>query len=398
MLARQFSPWFEIRFADDEAYSSFIQLEGFKTFKCLSFDAGEVLECVKRFDFSWLEKQSLEAIFNDQVAVIALLKPVAVFGDTSPTLKMASEKTGVTYISLMNGYMSKYYSFVRQIPERHPAYKFAKALPPGVLNFITGTGEAFTFYKLHRPFAQIRKQHQLRKQIFYLDELEGDINLVCDLQDMFPMKPMPRHYVPIAPLFYDSAAGYTNLAEKIDRGKRTIYVSMGSTGDWQNVAFLNNDHFSRYNIIAAGDKETVLNAAHIISTGFVNVHELFPVTDLVICHGGNGTIYQCLAYGIPVLCATSHFEQQWNVDGLVRCKAGESINGITTLDDYISVVEKWMLVRETAPLLFLKKRIFDELRVLPATIREISIELLHNSRSRKEAAGDSLTRFPENAY
>lgn len=117
---------------------------------------------------------------------------------------------------------------------------------------------------------------------------------------------------------------------------------MGSTGDWNKVSFLNHPSFQKYNVIAAGDVENALHAAHIIKTAFAHTQELFPFTDLVICHGGNGTIYQSLACGIPVLCKTNHFEQEWNVDALERSKMGKSLDDLIHVHEYVNLVAEWI--------------------------------------------------------
>ncbi len=122
--------------------------------------------------------------------------------------------------------------------------------------------------------------------------------------------------------------------------KKTIYVSMGSSGNWEDVAFLNINYYSRYNIIAAGNSEGKLWAPHITCVNFVNADDVFPAVDLVICHGGNGTIYQALAHGIPLLCMTAHFEQEWNVTAIQNAGLALSIDD-TDPADLPAIIETW---------------------------------------------------------
>ncbi len=341
-LVKPLKDKFDIRFAHSGLYQSFINEAGFETFSSLAINPGEVMECSKRFDFSWINQGNLEPVFLDQVKVIRELEPYAVLGDTSPTLKMASEKTGIKYISLMNGYMSKHYAFVRKISRSHPAYKYSKKLPAKVFDTITGIAEAIAFRYVHRPFRHLRRKYKLSAYRSYLDELEGDMNLICDLPDLFPQKELPSNYKIITPLFHLPKSSSTALVDKLDLNKKTIFVSMGSTGDWKKVEFLNDPYFRNYNVITASDKEMVLKSPNIIKEVFVNVADLFPFTDLVVCHGGNGTIYQALHYGIPVLCKTTIFEQEWNVFGVQRTDLGYSIDDVKDIEDYISVIEYWV--------------------------------------------------------
>lgn len=379
MLARHFSSCFEIRFAHSERYADFITQEGYQTFYCKSFDAQEVMTGAKNFDFSWINEEALTTVYLDQVRNIKIFQPFAVLGDTSLTLKMAAEKTGITYISLMNGYMSKYYAFSRKISRTHPFYKYVNLLSGQVLDLVTEKGEALAFYKLHRPFKKIRLEYNLLKKISYLDELEGDINLICDLPVMFPQNPLSANYTLIAPLYYDTEIIYSQIKSRLDKNKKTIFVTMGSTGDWEKVTFLNNPWFAKYNIVTAGDSAFILNADHIINTAFINIHEIFNVTDLVICQGGNGSIYQSLLYGIPLLCKTNNFEQEWNVEALIRLNAGASLDGIETPGDCINLVESWIEKKNFNLKELLQTQIKMQSGNLATVIRKIATGLLQST-------------------
>lgn len=347
MLARHLKAGFTVLFLRHEHYGSFIEQEGFGTFECASDDAEVIMEYIQKFDFSWLNEKALEPVFANQVRIIEQLQPVAVLGDNCPTLKMAAEKTGVTYISLLNGYMSKYYAHTRALSQTHPAKALLAPLPETLVNMMTTAGESVEFYRVHKAFRQIRRQHGLQRKLYYPEELEGDWNLLCDLTELFPQKKLPAHYQVIAPLFYRSDGKVTGIAKQLDQSKKTIVVSMGSSGDWNKLVFLNDPYFAKFNIITAADKNKVLCAKHIISTSFINADEVFPYTNLVISHGGNGTIYQSLYYGIPVLCKTAHFEQEWNAGAVEKAGAGKSLDAISSLTDYISVIEAWISQKNT---------------------------------------------------
>ncbi|MDQ3842876.1 MAG: hypothetical protein M3342_02510, partial [Bacteroidota bacterium] len=104
-----------------------------------------------------------------------------------------------------------------------------------------------------------------------------------------------------------------------------------------------------------------------VSLPFVPADAILPLTDLVICHGGNGTLYQALAYGIPLLCKTSHVEQEWNVQALERKGLGESLDRISTPIQYQKAVERWIDKKDSAPFLAIKENcrsaisMFDEI-------------------------------------
>lgn len=376
-LAQHLRGYFEVLFAHSARYAAFVKEAGFRTFPCLSLDAATVMECAKKFNFSWLQEKNLEPVFADQVRAIQAVQPVAVLGDNAPTLKMAAEKTGVTYISLFNGYMSKYYARVRKLSRTNPAYKLLKKLPEEILEFMTRQGEALAFREVHHAFRKLRRQYGLSRQHIYLDELEGDLNLICDLPELFPQKEVPRHYRIIAPLFYNTPNPKAAIANRLDPHRKTIFVSMGSTGDWEQVAFLNHPYFTRYNMVTAGDAECIIQGPTVIRAPFVNIHEFFSATDLVICHGGNGTIYQALLYGIPVLCKTVHFEQEWNADALEKAGLGQSLDGLEDLDSFIEVIDGWIEKEKGNALCRYQQAIRKETEGLDRAVRDIAGTLLY---------------------
>jgi UDP-N-acetylglucosamine:LPS N-acetylglucosamine transferase len=133
---------------------------------------------------------------------------------------------------------------------------------------------------------------------------------------------------------------------------------MGSTGDWNKVSFLNGQEYEKYNIITAGDIAGVLKGKHIFSYPFINSASLFNYIDLVICHGGNGTTYQALSHGIPLLCKTSHLEQEYNLDGIERLQLGASLDD-AKWEECAPIIEHWIQQKNNNQLAFIRDRITE---------------------------------------
>jgi UDP-N-acetylglucosamine:LPS N-acetylglucosamine transferase len=151
-------------------------------------------------------------------------------------------------------------------------------------------------------------------------------------------------------LLFDARNNSTGIPLKLDKDKKTLFVSMGSTGDWNNVAFLNDPFFTKFNIVTAGDTLNVVSAPNVIAASFINIRDVFPHADLVLCHGGNGTIYQALSYGLPILCKTSHFEQEWNVQAIERLKLGRCLDNVKDMQEYRLIFDEWMQKKKSVEL------------------------------------------------
>jgi UDP:flavonoid glycosyltransferase YjiC (YdhE family) len=387
MLCRHLKNYFDIRIAYHSSFIAFVEEEELGTFECHAIDSRDAVEAVKEFDFSWMNEKVLKQACIEQINIITELRPVAVLGDYSLTLKMAAEATSVLYISVLNGYMSKHYAGYRKISRTHPAYPLLKKVPSSIAVMLTRRGEASAFRQLHKPFKTIRKELKLQPQKAYLDEHEGDITLVCDLEDLFPQKDLPSNYHVIAPLFYESSASRNGVADKIDKTKKTILASMGSTGDWQKLSFLNDPFYEKFNVIATADHENVLHAKHVIHLPFINIRDFYPFTDVIICHGGNGTIYQALLYQIPILCKSSHCEQEWNIQALEEKQLGKSLDEITDPDDYKRIVEEWIPKKANPHYQLYGEKINKEVSRLPELIKTIAETILQ----RQPAIPGNLT-------
>jgi len=315
---------YKILFLQSSNYDKQVKERGYDVFSCRQFEADYVMECARKFDFSWLNAIDLERITLDQVSAIKKYNATIIIGDVAPTLKMAAEITSVRYVSLINGYMSKYYAHTRSLSKNHTAYKFLKILPSLALNGITDLAEKIMMRQVHAPFKLIRKKYALTLVRDYLSEIEGDENIICDYEHLFPQKQLPDTYKFIGPLIYEPDQQESLWLSLITDENPVICVCMGSTGDWDKLAFLNDSYYSRYTIITAGDKDKILNAPHVISRDFVNLNKVLKKADLMICHGGNGTIYNGIVNGVFMLCLPSHFEQEWNISAIQRNGYGKS--------------------------------------------------------------------------
>ncbi len=318
---------YNVLFLNSEAHNKFVKQHEYKTFPCKHLDAEYAIECAKDFDFSWINQTALERTMLSQISAISAFKADVVIGDMTLSLNMAAECTGVKYFSLMNGYMTKYYTLTRKCSRSHKAYDILKKMPESLADELTDFGEKLAFKRVHRPFAKIREKHNLKKMNNYLDEIEGDYNLICDLPQLFPQKSLPSNYSYTGPLIYNHFQNNGPWLNKIDEQlKPIIFVCMGSTGEWSKLKFLNNLYFKKYTIITAGDSKKILSGSHIISRAFAHISKVLKKASLMICHGGNGTIYHGIFNNVYMLCLSSHFEQEWNILALEEHGYGKSAN------------------------------------------------------------------------
>jgi UDP:flavonoid glycosyltransferase YjiC (YdhE family) len=327
VLADQYDPkHYRVLFLSSTTYNTFVYEKGYETFEAAQFNVEEVMKCTANFSFTWLKKASLLSVFKAQVAAIQAYQPQIVIGDMAPTLKMAAAYCNVQYISLLNGYLTKYDAGHRALPQQHPLQYLLKFLPKTTQQKLTKIGEQYVFRHIHHPFNEIRKAYGLNSADSYLDEMEGDITYICDLPALFPQLDKPKHVKFIGPLVYQHHTLSDNFMAQIPTDKPVICVTMGSTGNWEDLRFLNDPYFRKYLIVTVADQHNIIKGPHVVAKNFINLQQLLAKADLLICHGGNGTVYQGVLANVFMLFVTNHFEQEWNATALQANNYGKTAN------------------------------------------------------------------------
>ncbi len=292
---------------------------GEQLFPCEHFDEAEMLECTNRFDFSWLNIQAIERVYLSQVEAIKTFKPDLVVSDSAQTAKMACETTGVPHVSIVNGYLTKFYALTRRLPETHPAWKHQQRVPPKYFDPIIKLVEKLSMHSVHAPFRALRKKYKLPSTATYLDEFEGDKTAICDDEEVFPQCALPSTHRFIGPAFFKDGSDAESL---VCDGRPLVLASMGSSGNWGNLHILRDSAFECFKVVAVGRGADIFRNTHVEVKSFISPSNL-SAASAIICHGGNGTLYQAVYSGVPVLAQATSFEQQWNVErfrelGIVR--------------------------------------------------------------------------------
>ncbi len=356
-LCKKLSDQFEISFAYSSKYDKFIRSSGFETFEASNFNSEEITAAASSFDFSWLNLGAIEAVLRSQIKAIEDLKPSLVLGDAAFTLKMAAERTDVPFVSLLNGYMTKYCRVTRKVSPSHPGYPYSKTMPKRVFERLTRVIEHAMLEKVHAPFRKARKKLNLSKLNYLLEELEGDYNLICDLPIFFPQKSLPENYEFVGPLFYKGYEEEKEVRNFLGDNPIRILVSLGSTGNWKKLNLLLDPVFSDTRIVITGNSCSNLQASNIMSTSFLNHTKIIDKVDIVICHGGNGTVYQALANGIPLILFSGNFEQEWNIQRIIEMQLGTRLEESFDAAKVRETVNTWIGKKSRDPFLKVQQEI-----------------------------------------
>ena len=129
----------------------------------------------------------------------------------------------------------------------------------------------------------------------------------------------------VGPILFDFPAPLPEWFDELEDGTPNVYVTMGSTGRFDSFLRKSFAQFAampyRFVVTTAGQiaEDTMRNApANFRFTKYAPGARILPHCAAMIFHGGNGSMYQALAAGVPMLSIPTHYEQEMNTKIAVR--------------------------------------------------------------------------------
>ena len=108
----------------------------------------------------------------------------------------------------------------------------------------------------------------------------------------------------------------------------TAYVSMGSTGDANNMRrILVSLRDAGWQVMTTVGRHGG-SSAGVFTTPFARGSTLLRQSDVMICHGGSGTVYQAVSQGVPIIGVATFHDQEINLERV------EALNWGVALDPF----------------------------------------------------------------
>jgi len=314
----------EVIFACGERYRRILEHERFECRDVLTESPEKALVRVREGRRFADDDQVLAAYVQDECRVIREVRPDAVLGDLRPTLGISTELLQLPYITIIHGCLTKYYAAPHPPPETIPITRW---LGRRAAAWIVPRLQRLALRRMAAPFRRYRREHGLDGVASMLDVLESPVlNLIADVPEFAPTRHLPGHFRYVGPLTWNPPLGPPPWLKRLPERKRKVYVTLGSTGRGRGAieAILRALGSMDLEVMVVGDCVSVdpgalarFHWAPLAPGGLLARH-----ADLVICHGGNGTIYQALSAGRPVLCLPTFVEQEYHADRVVALGAG----------------------------------------------------------------------------
>lgn len=298
--------------------SHFIEEEGFPTLPFYQIRPDDLFGRIRDGKIKFVTDDELDKMIQSDREVYREVKPDLVLADGRFSSMISAGIEKIPHAAIVN-VSSTEYRALPYVPffDWLPA-EFARRLHP--LNLWL---EMQLFDNLASAFKKWSKKHRLRRPVTATNCLCGnDLTLMADIEDYFPTRNLPSHYHYVGPLTWQKGVALPSWWPPQTSGKKLLYITMGTTwmgGSFENLYSLIRDQGWAAIITTGGQikdaegKGLKSIPGEIYLEEFIAGEEVMKVCDLVVCHGGNGTIYQALEQGRPIIGIPTIPDQEFNM-------------------------------------------------------------------------------------
>jgi len=307
----------EVRFAASGRHSRWIDQAGFARDEIFTRRHEDLIGVLRRGS-SAFDSATLREYVRCEMDVLKRLKPDAVVGDFRPSLSISAKVCGTPYVSLTNVVWTRYAAFQLDPPR---SWWATRILGPWMLKKCRALVERRVFSWYARPFNAVRKEHGLPPQDDVRDCMcSEDLTLLPDLDLLFPTKDLPPHFRNVGPIFWEPDIPKPAWWDRFRRmrGMKKVYVTMGSTGPADQIRAITQFLLQRPDVVVvcttSPEKACPLQEEErCFLHPYLPGREVCAASDLVVCHAGNGTIYQALSQGKPLVGLAEFHDQEFNM-------------------------------------------------------------------------------------
>ena len=175
----------------------------------------------------------------------------------------------------------------------------------------------------------VRKQFGCSKKLNFLELLEGDLNLIVDVPSYGPVNLTPQKDNYVGSLTWSPKIPPPPWFVDLKPNKTTLYFTVGSTGDLEHVRHLlaefSDDQYQCL-VTTGGIGELNTSQKNVFVAPMAPGELLLQKSSIIVCHGGNGTIYQALTQGVPIVGIPTMHDQEFNMQRVEDLGAGKAIS------------------------------------------------------------------------
>lgn len=291
---------YNLIFSGDSKYLQIVERAGFEVRYLPDFNLQRMITLIGKDPREIHQAEVAQEWVEAELDLLEEIKPLGVIDDFRITAGISTEIMNMPRFSILNGHVTPY-AVTTLLDD---------SLPGPLSAFGFGTEEAYN---------QVRQGYGLEPVNHPLELVTGNLVMICDIPEYCPMKPdMPDHYHFIGPLTWSNQLPTPPWVNSLDPNRPKVYVTMGSTGLKEIFqaaieAFRGTEYqvmMTLGNIVQVEDLQPLPD--NFYWSQLVDGYALASLADVVFCHAGNGTSYQALQAGTPLVTLPLARDQHWN--------------------------------------------------------------------------------------
>ncbi|WP_432821231.1 glycosyltransferase [Trichloromonas sp.] len=328
----------QIVFAGDSPKDHFIKSEGFEVLPAYQVGPNILFERIRKGELKFVHDDELAAMIASDRQLFEQVKPDLVLSDGRFSAPISTGIDNLKQVAIVNVSSTEYRAL--------PYIPFFEWLPKNLINRETPLWksldrlnlalEMLVFDNASAIFKKLSRQLSLPHKVTATNCLAGkDLTLLADIEEYFPARNLPASYHYIGPLTWESPLPQPAWWPPPKNRQLLAYFTMGTT--WMGGSFADLYAMIRKHGInaiistggqAKGTRPNELKTidGEIYVEDYVNGDLIMRECDVVVCHGGNGTIYQALQNGKPIVGIPTIPDQEFNMRRVVTLGAGEKLS------------------------------------------------------------------------
>ena len=259
------------------------------------------------------DRRSFDACIDEDLALLARIRPAAVVGDFRLSLSVSARLAGIPYINVTNAYWSPYAR-----PSWHvPGLPWTRFVPAAIGDLAFHAARPLAFRMHARAMEASRRARGLRGlgNDLLCNYTDGDVTLYADPPELVPLFEQPATHRFLGPVTWSPPIAMPAWWDDLDTRNGVIYVTLGSSGSAARLpAVLAALARLGLPVVAAtaGAPLPTHLPSNVRVAPYLPGDEVAARSRLVVCNGGSPTSHQALLQGVPVLALPSNLDQFLN--------------------------------------------------------------------------------------
>lgn len=313
---------YDVIFATGERYAHLIQERNIAYKQTWTVPSDLFISRIAKGEDAWSVEDFSREVEED-LALIKEISPDLIIGDLRYSLAISSPLSQIPYISLTNTYWTPHYNLTPPPPE----LPFVKILGVKISSLLMPLLLPMVLKQLAIPFNKVRENYNLTTVKDYRDISVCDAFRVCylDIPSLAPTKNFPPSHSYLGPIQWTPNVPLPTWWDNLPQDKPIVYLTMGSSG---KVSFIKEiiDELSQmdFAIMLATSGRFQQNSFpdNVFAAEYLPGIEACKKSELIICNGGTGSIYQAILSGTIILGIPTNGDQYWAMGAVEQLGAG----------------------------------------------------------------------------